>query len=69
MSQSLSAGQVEFSEQLSSKKEAYAKLKKVCKELRDLAVHKANCEELHNLEEQEKHTAKEGKISNKNTSL
>lgn len=51
--------QVEFSEQLKAKKEAYAELKKVRDELRDLAVHTANYEELRDLEEREKHKEKE----------
>ena len=45
--------QVEFAEQLTAKKEAYAELKKVRDELRDLSVHKANYEELRDLEERE----------------
>lgn len=46
--------QVEFAELLTAKKEAYAELKKVRDELRDLTVHKANYEELRDLEEREK---------------
>jgi hypothetical protein len=46
--------QVEFSDLLTSKKTAYAELKKVRDELRDLTVHKANYEELRDLEEREK---------------
>jgi hypothetical protein len=46
--------QVEFSNLLTSKKTAYAELKKVRDELRDLTVHKANYEELRDLEEREK---------------
>ena len=46
--------QVEFAERLSEKKAAYAELKKVRDELRDLAVHTANYEELRDLEEREK---------------
>ena len=51
--------QVEFAERLSEKKAAYAELKKVRDELRDLAVHTANYEELRDLEEQEKRKEKE----------
>ena len=51
--------QVEFAEQLTAKKEAYAELKKVRDELRDLTVHKANYEELRDLEEREKRKEKE----------
>ena len=51
--------QVEFAEQLAAKKEAYAELKKVRDELRDLTVHKANYEELRDLEEREKRNEKE----------
>ena len=50
--------QVEFAEQLAAKKEAYAELKKVRDELRDLTVHKANYEELRDLEEREKRKEK-----------
>ena len=46
--------QVEFAERLSEKKAAYAELKKVRDELRDLVVHTANYEELRDLEEREK---------------
>lgn len=46
--------QVEFAERLNEKKAAYAELKKVRDELRDLAVHTANYEELRDLEEREK---------------
>ena len=45
--------QVEFAELLTAKKEAYVELKKVRDELRDLSVHKANYEELRDLEERE----------------
>lgn len=45
--------QVEFAELLSTKKVAYADLKKVRDELRELSVHKANYEELRDLEERE----------------
>ena len=51
--------QVEFAEKLAEKKEAYAELKKVRDELHDLAVHKANYEELRDLEEREKRKEKE----------
>jgi len=51
--------QVEFAEQLTAKKEAYAELKKVRDELRDLTVHTANYEELRDLEEREKRKEKE----------
>ena len=51
--------QVEFAEKLAEKKEAYAELKKVRDELRDLTVHKANYEELRGLEEREKRKEKE----------
>ena len=51
--------QVEFAEQLTAKKEAYAELKKVRDELRDITVHKANYEELRDLEEREKRKEKE----------
>ncbi len=51
--------QVEFAEQLKAKKEAYAELKKVRDELRDLTVHTANYEELRDLEEREKRKDKE----------
>ena len=40
-------------------KEMYAELKKVRDELRDLSVHKANYEELRDLEEREQRKAKE----------
>ena len=46
--------QVEFAERLNEKKAAYAELKKVRDELRDLAVHTVNYEELRDLEEREK---------------
>ena len=51
--------QVEFAEKLTMKKEAYAELKRVRDELRDLAVHTANYEELRDLEEREKRKEKE----------
>lgn len=51
--------QVEFADRLREKKEAYAELKKVRDELRDLAVHTANYEELRDLEEREKRKEKE----------
>ena len=51
--------QVEFAEKLAEKKEAYAELKKVRDEIRELTVHKANYEELRDLEEREKRKEKE----------
>lgn len=51
--------QIEFAEKLTEKKEAYAELKKARDELRDLTVHKANYEELRDLEEREKRKEKE----------
>ena len=51
--------QVEFAELLTAKKEAYVELKKVRDELRDLSVHKANYEELRDLEEREQRKEKE----------
>ena len=51
--------QVEFADLLKAKKEAYAELKKVRDELRELTVHKANYEELRNLAEREKRKEKE----------
>ena len=51
--------QVEFAEQLTAKKEAYAELKKVRDELRALTVHNVNYEELRDLEEREKRKEKE----------
>lgn len=51
--------QVEFADLLTAKKEAYAELKKVRDELRDLTVHKANYEELRDLEEKEQRKEKE----------
>ena len=51
--------QSEFSELLSTKKTDYAQLKKVREELCDLAVHKANYEELLHLEQVEQHKEKE----------
>ena len=51
--------QVEFADLLTAKKEAYGELKKVRDELRDLTVHKANYEELRDLEEREKRKEKE----------
>ena len=44
---------------LPQKKEAYAELKKVRDELRDLAVHMANYEELRDLAERDPHKEKE----------
>lgn len=51
--------QAEFADKLTAKKDAYAELKKVRDELRDLAVHKANYEELRDLEERETRKGKE----------
>ena len=51
--------QVEFADLLTVKKKAYAELRKVRDELRELTVHKANYEELRNLEEREKRKEKE----------
>jgi len=51
--------QVEFAELLSTKKTTYADLKKVRDELRELSVHKANYEELRDLEEREERKEKE----------
>ena len=51
--------QVEFADLLTVKKEAYAELRKVRDELRELTVHKANYEELRNLAEREKRKEKE----------
>ena len=51
--------QVEFADLLTVKKEAYAELRKVRDELRELTVHKANYEEMRNLEEREKRKEKE----------
>ena len=51
--------QVEFADQLAAKKEAYAELKKVRDELHDLTVHKANYEELRDLEERDQRNEKE----------
>ena len=51
--------QVEFAEQLTAKKEAYAELKKVRDELRDVAVHTANYEELRDLAERDPRKEKE----------
>lgn len=45
--------QVEFSDLLSEKKDAYAELKKVRDEMRELSVHKANYEELRSIENRE----------------
>ena len=45
--------QVEFTELLSAKKTAYADLKKIRDEMRELSIHKANYEELRDLEERE----------------
>jgi len=51
--------QVEFADKLSEKKEAYAELKKVRDELRDLAVHTANYEELRDLAQRDPRQEKE----------
>ena len=51
--------QVEFADLLTAKKEAYAELKKVRDELRDLTVHTANYKKLRDLEEREKRKEKE----------
>ena len=51
--------QVEFAEKLTEKKEAYAELKKVRDELRDLTVHMANYEELRDLAERDPRKEKE----------
>jgi len=51
--------QVEFAELLTEKKEAYADLKKLRDELRELSVHKANYEELRDLEANGKQKEKE----------
>jgi predicted nuclease with TOPRIM domain len=51
--------QVEFAELLTSKKEAYAELKKVRDELKELSVHKANYEELRDLQKREERKEKE----------
>lgn len=51
--------QVEFADLLTAKKEAYAELKKLRDELRDITVHTANYEELRDLEEREKRKEKE----------
>ena len=51
--------QVEFAEKLTEKKEAYAELKKVRDELRDVAVHTANYEELRDLAERDPRKEKE----------
>ena len=51
--------QVEFAEKLTEKKEAYAELKKVRDELRDLTVHTANYEELRDLAQRDPRKEKE----------
>ena len=51
--------QVEFAELLTTKKEAYAELKKVRDELRDVAVHTANYEELRDLAKRDPRKEKE----------
>jgi hypothetical protein len=56
---SIKSLQVEFADLLSSKKEAYAELKKARDELRDLTVHTANYEELRDLAERDPRKEKE----------
>jgi len=51
--------QVEFAKLLTEKKEAYADLKKLRDELRELSVHKANYEELRDLEANDRQKEKE----------
>jgi len=51
--------QVEFADLLTAKKEAYAELKRVRDELRDVAVHTANYEELRDLAERDPRKEKE----------
>ena len=51
--------QVEFAELMSTQKTTYADLKRVRDELRELSVHKANYEELRDLEERENRKEKE----------
>ena len=51
--------QVEFADLLSTKKTAYADLKRIRDELRELSVHKANYEELRDLEEREERKEQE----------
>ena len=51
--------QIEFADLLTAKKSDYAELKKIREELRDLAVHKANYEELRHLEQMEMRKEKE----------
>ena len=51
--------QIEFADLLAAKKSDYAELKKVRDELRDLAIHKANYEELRHLEQMELHKEQE----------
>ena len=51
--------QVEFAELLSAKKGTYAELKIVRDELRELLIHKANYEELRDLEKREERKEKE----------
>jgi len=51
--------QVEFAEKLTEKKEAYAQLKKVRDELRDLTVHTANYEEMRDLAQRDPRQEKE----------
>lgn len=51
--------QVEFADLLSTKKTAYADLKRIRDKLRELSVHKVNYEELRDLEEREERKEKE----------
>ena len=51
--------QVEFADKLKEKKEAYAELKKIRDELRDLTVHTANYKELRDLAERDPRQEKE----------
>ena len=50
---------MEFAEKLAEKKGAYAELKKIRDELRDLTVHTANYEELRDLAERDPRKEKE----------
>ena len=51
--------QVEFSDLLTEKKDAYAELKKIRDEMKELSVHKANYEELRSIENREERKRKE----------
>ena len=51
--------QVEFADLLTAKKETYFELKMIRNELRELLIHKANYEELRDLEKREGHKEKE----------